>query len=417
MKCPKCGSTDLEIQKEHNQLTCAQCGRVIEESDIVSELSFTSNSVAGQFVSSSGRAIRTARGFTRDSHELTLARAQREIQKHASNMKLSQQHAEAALRLYNLAQQKNFIQGRRSILVIAAALYIVCRQKRAPYLLIDFADSFGVDVFSLGNIYVKLVKLLYLQLPVIDPSLFIHRFCAKLDFNEKTPQVSMTALRIVQRMKRDWLSYGRRPTGLCGAAILIAARYHGFKRSTQQILQTVRVCNDTIRKRLEEFQNTSVASLTREEFESLNLESEELGESDPPSFKEIRFEPLNMCLEDKIELPKIKNEPEAESLSDISDNEIESLILTPEESALKSAMWHQENSDWLEKQKQKEQQQTCTIARKKRKRTFPVTQAAGPAEALKMSNKLPSRIDMTALEKLFKKEPEDYQYQSLLNLK
>jgi len=73
-------------------------------------------------------------------------------------------------------------------------------------------------------------------MPVIDPSLFIHRFCDKLEFGEKLSVVSMTALRLLQRMKRDWICHGRRPTGLVGAAILIAARYHGFKRTTNQIV-------------------------------------------------------------------------------------------------------------------------------------------------------------------------------------
>lgn len=122
-------------------------------------------------------------------------------------------------------------------------------------------------------------------MPVIDPSLFIHRFCAKLEFGEKLPQVSMTALRLLQRMKRDWMCHGRRPTGLVGAAILIAARYHGFKRTTNQIVQTVHVCDETIRKRLVEFKQTPVAKLTKEEFEKIDLENDIKEECDPPSFK------------------------------------------------------------------------------------------------------------------------------------
>jgi len=38
-----------------------------------------------------------------------------------------------------------------------------------------------------------------------------------LEFGEKTHEVAMTALRLVQRMKRDWMAQGRRPSGLCGA--------------------------------------------------------------------------------------------------------------------------------------------------------------------------------------------------------
>ena len=52
---------------------------------------------------------------------------------------------------------------------------------------------------------------------VADPCLYIHRFAHKLEFGEKTHEVSMTALRLVSRMKRDWMAQGRRPSGLCGA--------------------------------------------------------------------------------------------------------------------------------------------------------------------------------------------------------
>ena len=50
-----------------------------------------------------------------------------------------------------------------------------------------------------------------------DPCLYIPRFAHALEFGEKTHEVSMTAMRLVQRMKRDWMHTGRRPSGLCGA--------------------------------------------------------------------------------------------------------------------------------------------------------------------------------------------------------
>lgn len=43
------------------------------------------------------------------------------------------------------------------------------------------------------------------------------RFANKLEFGEKTHEVSMTAIRVVQRMKRDSIHSGRKPSGLCGA--------------------------------------------------------------------------------------------------------------------------------------------------------------------------------------------------------
>ena len=52
-----------------------------------------------------------------------------------------------------------------------------------------------------------------------DPCLYIHRFAHKLELAEKTHEVSVTAMRLVARMKRDWIHHGRRPAGLCGAGI------------------------------------------------------------------------------------------------------------------------------------------------------------------------------------------------------
>lgn len=248
----------------------------------------------------------------------------------------------------------------------------------------------------------KLIKFLHFEMPVIDPSLFIHRFCAKLEFGESLQQVSMTALRLVQRMKRDWMCHGRRPTGLVGAAILIAARYHGFKRTTNQIVQTVHVCDETIRKRLVEFKQTSVAKLTREEFEKIDLEKDIKEECDPPSFKKAMGikEILKLAnyekelvkkasqIEQEIADPNEETtyadgDPEKGTDSalviftgetappkdeDLDDDEINSYLLSKEESIMKSLVWHNMHKDWLEEQAIKEKKKSKGASASKRRK-------------------------------------------------
>jgi transcription factor IIIB subunit 2 len=63
-------------------------------------------------------------------------------------------------------------------------------------------------------------------------------------------------------MRRDWIQTGRRPSGICGAALLISARLHGFKRTQKEIIQVVRICDVTLRKRLQEFSRTPSSNLT-----------------------------------------------------------------------------------------------------------------------------------------------------------
>jgi transcription factor IIIB subunit 2 len=228
-----------------------------------------------------------------DSSAIRINKAYKEIQQIASRLckiivnsiAISQYLIDMAKRIYNLASNKKFIQGRKTRHVVAVILYTVCRIQKTRHLLIDFSDTLQTNLYVLGSIYLKLIRLLQISVPLIDPSLFIHRFCAKLEFNDKTKVVSNTALRILQSMSRDWMTVGRRPSGLCGAAILISARYHGFKRTTQQIVEIVNVCDETIRKRLEEFSNTPVARLTKMEFESLRFANDDQNQGmDPPAY-------------------------------------------------------------------------------------------------------------------------------------
>ena len=90
----------------------------------------------------------------------------------------------------------------------------------------------------------------------------------------------MTAIRLVQRFKRDWIQTGRRPAGICAAALLIAGRMHGFDRSRKNVVSVVRVCDQTLRNRLDEFSCTPTADLTMEEFARIDLPEA----CDPPAF-------------------------------------------------------------------------------------------------------------------------------------
>ncbi|XP_033734638.1 transcription factor IIIB 90 kDa subunit-like isoform X2 [Pecten maximus] len=220
--CSHCGCTDIDKDPARGDAVCTNCGSVLEDQIIVSEVQFEEHasggsSVIGQFVSSDGMkthslGISFPRGMKRESRTVTFEN---------------------------------------------------------------------------------------------DPCLYIQRFAHKLEFEDKTHDVSMIALRLVQRMKRDWMHTGRRPSGLCGAALLVAARMSNFNRSVKDIIKVVKVCDTTIRKRLAEFQDTPSSQLTIEEFQNIDLEAEH----DPPSFtegkKRAQQAKLNAQLEEKNKLNEL----------------------------------------------------------------------------------------------------------------
>jgi transcription factor IIIB subunit 2 len=130
----------------------------------------------------------------------------------------------------------------------------------------------------------RAVTHLRIQLPLIDPAHYISRFCALLEFGDDTRKVADDAARLVQRFDRDWMRTGRRPSGICGACILLAARMNNFRRSVQEIVQVVKIADSTLKKRLEEFKSTPSGGLTVQDFRTMWLEEE----ANPPAFEDAR---------------------------------------------------------------------------------------------------------------------------------
>ncbi|KIP06063.1 hypothetical protein PHLGIDRAFT_128487 [Phlebiopsis gigantea 11061_1 CR5-6] len=288
--CVECGGTVIEYDAAAGNGFCVACGTVVEENTIVNELTFGETStgaamVQGSFVAQGATHARMGGPFgnrgSSESREQTIANATRKIQQICSHFRLSDVVSLAATRLYTLALEHKFTRGRRSMHVVAVCVYVACRQKETRNLmLIDFSDLLQVNVFELGHTYLNLVRTLNLRLPPIDPSHHISRFASLLEFGTATPQVALDATRIVARMDRDWLARGRRPSGICGAALLIAARMNNFRRSVQEIVQVVKIADCTVRKRVEEFRQTGSAGLSVGDFRNVWLEDEGM----PPAF-------------------------------------------------------------------------------------------------------------------------------------
>ncbi|KAG9223842.1 hypothetical protein CCMSSC00406_0007704 [Pleurotus cornucopiae] len=264
--CTDCGGTVIEYDAAAGNGFCIKCGTVVEENTIVNEVSFGETSsgaamVQGSFVGQGATHARLTGPYgnrsSTESREQTIANA----------------------------VEHKFTKGRKSLNVVAVCLYVACRQKETRnYMLIDFSDLLQVNVFELGHTYLQLVQTLNLRLPLVDPSHYISRFAALLEFGDETHRVAADAIRLVQRFDRDWMTRGRRPAGICGAALLLAARMNNFRRSIEEIVQVVKIADTTLKKRLDEFKRTPSGALTLADFRNVWLDEE----MDPPAFTKAK---------------------------------------------------------------------------------------------------------------------------------
>ncbi|VDO00023.1 unnamed protein product [Rodentolepis nana] len=279
MKCSQCGGTIFDENHSRGDKVCAECGLVVEENEVQAFVEYVENgggtSALGNFVSAESQMP----GY-RESRQITEQKARKRIEMICGQLRLGAAISASAFSYYQTAHFRGFTRGRSSLRLAAACIYIAARQQRVNLMLLDLSDAIAINVYNVGHTYIELKRKLNLALPEVDPCLFVERFASQLDFEDKTTEVATTAMRLLQRMKKDWLSTGRRPSGLAAAALLVAARIHEFNRTEEDVAKVARISQMTTRKRLIEFSKTPSSALSIDDFFTVDYDEEQ----DPPCF-------------------------------------------------------------------------------------------------------------------------------------
>jgi len=195
LSCPNCGCTDIESDPVRADSVCTRCGTVVEQGMIVSEVTFMDSgggmSAVGTFVSGDKKGGSNTfggnflTGVGRESREVTLKNARTKIVSLTQQLRLRKDHVDMSFHFYKLALNKGITRGRKSAHVIAACVYITCRTESTGHMLIDISDVLEIDVYQLGRAYLRLSQELCINIPVMDPCVYVMRYAPMLEFGEK----------------------------------------------------------------------------------------------------------------------------------------------------------------------------------------------------------------------------------------
>lgn len=278
MQCKNCSSETTAVDNAQGVIYCTTCGMVQEESIIVNTINFNDDgfksTLNGKIVDMGSKQVGTQ--YVDASYYI-----KNTISSICSTLGLGNQFVDCGYRYYRLLLPYNLSKGKSILYTLSACVYIVCREEHTPHLLIDFSNSLNIDVFKIGKSFSKIVEILNIKIPNVDPTLYIQRYIAKLEL--KNPKISSLALRIISRMNRDWITTGRRPNNLCGVSILIASRVYNEERTIFEVAKVVHVSEMTLKKRLVEISETQTADLSIDQFNKEWLTKEE----DPPVIKNV----------------------------------------------------------------------------------------------------------------------------------
>lgn len=290
---PACCETPEFDPYEPFPRICLVCGKAEapESMMLQSEVTFGETAsgaamVVGGFVGEDQRHANTMGGNMRglggmESREKTLLRGKDEIARLVAALRLRQVVNDQAVRLYRIALNHNFVQGRRIRNVAACCIYLADRkQQESTLFLMDLAEKIRVNVWTLGDTYKQFLAITYNEdpasqqgglnkLPELEP--LVLKYCRRLEFDSDSYRVAEDACRLIKRMSRDWMVTGRQPAGIIGAAIILAARMNNFRRTVREVVYCVKVADSTIHHRLHEFRRTKAAVLSVKQMREIGL--------------------------------------------------------------------------------------------------------------------------------------------------
>jgi transcription initiation factor TFIIB len=121
--------------------------------------------------------------------------------------------------IYRKAQQRGMIRGRTVSAMLAAAIYIACREIRVGKTLKDIAEGSNVKPKILSQSYRILLTELDIKTPMLDPMKCITKIASKMKLNERITRQAMSIM--YEAMKKE-ATTGKDPMGLASAVLYIA---------------------------------------------------------------------------------------------------------------------------------------------------------------------------------------------------
>jgi transcription initiation factor TFIIB len=212
---------------------------------------------------------------TESASDKAKRKANREIKEMAERLSADQSIINSAYHIYHTVQKNKIIKGRSSNAIIAACMFIACRQQSCPrtFKEISAVSNNGTTIKDIGRCYKIIRKTLVSSnensqgFSVSSSSDLIIRFCSKLDYSK---EVRKLAESIVAKASDIPTLTGRSPNSLAAASIYLSADLLGINlRTAEEIGKTCGAAENTIKQTIKLMQR-QLSKLLPTDFVSKN---------------------------------------------------------------------------------------------------------------------------------------------------
>ncbi|MFL6471337.1 MAG: transcription initiation factor IIB family protein [Nitrososphaeraceae archaeon] len=165
---------------------------------------------------------------------------------------LSDSVVEKAAYIYRKTQERGLVRGRTISGVLAAAIYIACREMGISGTLKDIAAYSDVKLKEVAKSYRLLCIELDLKVPIVDPMKYIAKVANKANLSEKTKR---QAAEIMNNITKREISAGKNPMGLAASVLYMSSLKTGENITQGHLSDAAGVTEVTLRNRYKDLMN------------------------------------------------------------------------------------------------------------------------------------------------------------------
>jgi transcription initiation factor TFIIB len=180
------------------------------------------------------------------STDRNLRQAFSELDRLKDKLGLTDSLIEKTAYIYRKAQERGLVRGRSISAILAAVIYIACREMGFPRILKDITAISNIKHRYVAQAYRLLIIELDLKIPLLDPIKCIIRIANNAKISEKTRR---QAINIMHDIIKKEISAGKDPMGLAAAVVYLSCLKTDEKKIQRYIADAAGVTEVTLRNR------------------------------------------------------------------------------------------------------------------------------------------------------------------------
>ena len=195
------------------------------------------------------------------STDRNLMRAFGELGRQRDKLGMSDAMIDKTAYIYRKALGKGLVRGRSTSAILAASIYISCREMGAVRSLKDIGEITDVKRKVISRSYRILIQQLEMIMPVIDPIKCIAKIANKAKLSEKSKRMAIDTMKDLVNTEA---SAGKRPMGLAATILYLSCMRNDEVVTQKDIAEAAGVTEVTIRNRIKDLKSRNTSRAIRD---------------------------------------------------------------------------------------------------------------------------------------------------------